>query len=37
MDKKVYEQILKQRFCMIQDEVWDNWGLPRGVEINNID
>ena len=37
MDKELYEQILKQRFCMIQDEVWDRLGLPRGVEINNID
>lgn len=37
MDKELYEQILKQRFCMVPDHLWNDLGLPRGVEINNID
>lgn len=37
MDKELYEQILKQRFCMIPDHIWNDWGFPIGVEINNID
>jgi len=33
----VVDQIVEMRWSFVPDEVWDAVGLPRGIEINNLD
>jgi hypothetical protein len=30
VDSNLIETMLKNRFCFVEDEVWDRLGLPRG-------